>query len=131
MPETYTLYTVYLVQIVATGLLAVLLPLLAVEEVAALIGTDDPYLIDSGFVDPRRFEILAPVWTESLVGDGLFDFDTEDLSGETRTELLGFVGINLDFEPLLNDGVYEFLFVWAPLKMVGATGSPGNPVALY
>jgi kynurenine formamidase len=38
---------------------------------------------------------------------------------------------NLDFEPLLADGVYEFLFVWAPLKMVGATGSPGNPVALY
>ena len=38
---------------------------------------------------------------------------------------------NLDFEPLLRDGVYEFLFVWAPLKLVGATGSPGNPVALY
>lgn len=38
---------------------------------------------------------------------------------------------NLDFEPLLNDGVYEFLYVWAPLKIVGATGSPGNPVALY
>jgi hypothetical protein len=26
---------------------------------------------------------------------------------------------------------YEFLFVWSPLKMKGATGSPGNPVALY
>jgi kynurenine formamidase len=38
---------------------------------------------------------------------------------------------NLDFEPLLQDKVYEFMFVWAPLKMVGATGSPGNPVALY
>jgi len=38
---------------------------------------------------------------------------------------------NLDFEPLLKDNVYEFMFVWAPLKMVGATGSPGNPVALY
>jgi kynurenine formamidase len=32
---------------------------------------------------------------------------------------------NLDFEPLLADGS-EFLFVWAPLKIVGATGSPGN-----
>ncbi len=29
------------------------------------------------------------------------------------------------------DKVYEFLFVWSPLKMKGATGSPGNPVALY
>jgi len=38
---------------------------------------------------------------------------------------------NLDFEPLLKDKVYEFLFVWAPLKAIGATGSPGNPVALY
>jgi hypothetical protein len=31
----------------------------------------------------------------------------------------------------LKDHVYEFLFVWAPLKIVGGTGSPGNPVALY
>ena len=38
---------------------------------------------------------------------------------------------NLDFEPLLTNKVSEFLFVWAPLKMVGATGSPGNPVAIY
>jgi kynurenine formamidase len=38
---------------------------------------------------------------------------------------------NLDFTPLLRDKVYEFLFVWAPLKIVGGTGSPGNPVALY
>ena len=27
--------------------------------------------------------------------------------------------------------VYEGAFVWAPLKMIGATGSPGNPVVLY
>jgi kynurenine formamidase len=38
---------------------------------------------------------------------------------------------NLDLEPLLNDRVYEFLFGWAPLKIIDATGSPGNPVALY
>ena len=38
---------------------------------------------------------------------------------------------NLDFEPLLNEGVYEFLLVWAPLKIVGGTGSPGNPVAIW
>ena len=29
------------------------------------------------------------------------------------------------------DKAYEFLFAWAPLKLVGATGSPGNPVAAY
>jgi hypothetical protein len=29
------------------------------------------------------------------------------------------------------DKVYEFLFVWSPLKLKGATGLPGNLVALY
>ena len=38
---------------------------------------------------------------------------------------------NLEFTQLLNDKAYEFLFVWSPLKIVGGTGSPGNPVALY
>ena len=38
---------------------------------------------------------------------------------------------NLDLTQLVEDGVGEFLFVWSPLKMQGATGSPGNPVALY
>jgi kynurenine formamidase len=38
---------------------------------------------------------------------------------------------NLDFTQLIADKAYEFLFVWSPLKMKGATGSPGNPVALY
>jgi len=38
---------------------------------------------------------------------------------------------NLDLSKLAADKAYEFLFVWAPLKMKGATGSPGNPIALY
>ena len=38
---------------------------------------------------------------------------------------------NLDLTQLVADRAYEFLFVWSPLKMKGATGSPGNPVALY
>lgn len=38
---------------------------------------------------------------------------------------------NLDPSQLVADKAYEFLFVWSPLKMKGATGSPGNPVALY
>lgn len=38
---------------------------------------------------------------------------------------------NLDLSQLVADKAYEFMFVWAPLKMKGATGSPGNPVALY
>ncbi len=38
---------------------------------------------------------------------------------------------NLDFSQLLADGVYEFVFAWSPLKIKGATGSPGNPIAIY
>lgn len=38
---------------------------------------------------------------------------------------------NLNLHELGNDKAYEFLFAWAPLKLVGATGSPGNPVAAY
>lgn len=38
---------------------------------------------------------------------------------------------NLDFSPLLKAGVHEFLFAWAPLRIVGATGSPGNPVVMW
>ena len=38
---------------------------------------------------------------------------------------------NLDLDQLSEDKAYEFLFTWAPLKLVGATGSPGNPLAAY
>jgi kynurenine formamidase len=38
---------------------------------------------------------------------------------------------NMDLSQLVADKAYEFLFVWSPLKMKGATGSPGNPMALY
>ncbi len=37
---------------------------------------------------------------------------------------------NLDLTALANDGVYEFAFVFAPLRLKGATGSPGNPIAV-
>jgi len=38
---------------------------------------------------------------------------------------------NLDLEELAAEQVYEFLFTWAPLKLVGATGSPGNPIVAW
>ena len=64
-----------------------------------------------------------------------------DFTGETEIKLACHVqmmpkrGIwnmeNLDLTKLVDDKAYEFLFVWSPLKMKGATGSPGNPVALW
>lgn len=38
---------------------------------------------------------------------------------------------NLDLEGLASERAYEFLFTWAPLKLVGATGSPGNPIVAW
>jgi kynurenine formamidase len=61
--------------------------------------------------------------------------EQEDYAVPCHTELQTRRGIwnieNLEFTPLLKDKAYEFLFVWAPLKIVGGTGSPGNPIALY
>ena len=37
---------------------------------------------------------------------------------------------NLATEELARDGVYEFAYIFAPLKFKGATGSPGNPIAI-
>lgn len=37
---------------------------------------------------------------------------------------------NLDLEELAGDKVREFAFVFAPLRLQGATGSPGNPIAV-
>lgn len=37
---------------------------------------------------------------------------------------------NLDTAALARDNVYEFAFIFAPLKLKGATGSPGNPIAV-
>jgi len=36
----------------------------------------------------------------------------------------------LDLAGLAADRVYEFAFVFAPLRLKGATGSPGNPIAV-
>ena len=49
-------------------------------------------------------------------------------------ELIGRRGIyhleNLDLSELARDQVYEFAFMFAPVKFKGATGSPGNPIAI-
>jgi kynurenine formamidase len=37
---------------------------------------------------------------------------------------------NLATEALAQDRAYEFAFFFAPLKLKGATGSPGNPIAI-
>ena len=38
---------------------------------------------------------------------------------------------NLDLNVLSEANAYEFLFTCLPLKLIGATGSPGNPTAAW
>lgn len=67
------------------------------QEAVGLVGSEEPYLLQSDLLNPREFEILAPVWTETMPEDALFGFDEEVAEAGTRTRLLGFVGIRLDF----------------------------------
>jgi len=66
-------------------------------KAAAVVGEAKPYVLEGSAADPRRFEILAPVWVETIGEDGLFDFDASAIGDATRTELVGFVAIHLDF----------------------------------
>jgi len=66
-------------------------------EASELVGSDAPYLIRTSLANARTFAVLAPVWTESIPGDGLFAFDPADDSSDSATELVGFVGLKLDF----------------------------------
>ena len=66
------------------------------EDAIAAVGQKKPYVMRGALLDPRQFDILAPVWIESITDDGLFGFDaTSDEPG--KTELLGFVKMKLDF----------------------------------
>jgi kynurenine formamidase len=55
-----------------------------------------------------------------IVRHGIYNFENLDLDSLSQDKVYEFL-----FK------VYEFLFAWAPLKLVGATGSPGNPIAAY
>ena len=69
----------------------------AVARLGALIGSATPHVIDSHLLDAHTFEVLAPVWTESLQADALFSFDPERAEERSRTELAGVVSLQLEF----------------------------------
>jgi kynurenine formamidase len=75
----------------------------------------------------------ADTWATEAVGKGAGGENPQPF--ECHIKLQTKRGIwnmeNMDLTQLVADKAYEFLFVWSPLKMKGATGSPGNPVALY
>jgi kynurenine formamidase len=63
-------------------------------------------------VPPEDPDRPFPVHQELLIRHGIYNLE------------------NLNLEALARDKVYEFAFVFAPLRLKGATGSPGNPIAV-
>jgi kynurenine formamidase len=58
----------------------------------------------------------------------------KDLAAPVHQFLIARNGIylheNIATEELARDGVYEFAYIFSPLRLKGATGSPGNPIAV-
>lgn len=67
------------------------------EGASSLVGSETPYLIEDSIFDTHRFEIVAPIWTEAITSDGLFNFDPDQPQAASTTELSGFVALHLDF----------------------------------
>jgi diguanylate cyclase (GGDEF)-like protein len=96
-----------------------------VDELAALVGRESSFLLTEEPAGPRRFRISGPIWTESIVGDGLFDFDPASV--ETAAEILGFVSVRLDFTPYRNDFLPRLLVASVVLLvLLGATWAGGR-----
>lgn len=86
-------------------------------------------------------EVAKLLTDKKIVMVGADNEAVEALPGEDKNKviechqwLLARNGIylfeNLDLRELAYDKVYEFAFLFAPIKLKGATGSPGNPIAI-
>jgi diguanylate cyclase (GGDEF)-like protein len=69
----------------------------AVAALSARVGSDIPYLVNSNTFSSHTFEIFAPIWTESIGGDDLFNFDPAAGHATGTRKLAGFVRLELDF----------------------------------
>ena len=80
-----------------------------VTKKVVLVGTDNWAVEAIPGPDPDNF---APNHQKFLVENGIYIME------------------NLDFSSLIEDGVYQFAFVFGALPLKGATGSPGRPFAI-
>jgi hypothetical protein len=79
------------------------------DRKVALIGADT-WAIEA--VPHERADLSYPVHQWNLTKNGVYHLE------------------NLDLEQLAAASVHEFCFVFCPLRLKGATGSPGNPIAI-
>ena len=80
-----------------------------VEREIVMVGADNWGIDVSPSADPA---LAAPVHQIMVTRNGIYQFE------------------NLATEALARDRVYEFAFFFSPLPLKGATGSPGNPIAI-
>jgi kynurenine formamidase len=80
-----------------------------VERKASMVGSDQGGTEVSPSPNP---ELAFPVHQELIMKNGIFNLE------------------NLTLDGLARDQVYEFLFVFTPVRFKGATGSPGRPIAI-
>jgi kynurenine formamidase len=80
-----------------------------VEKQVAYVGSDTWPTEVNPNPDP---ELAGPVHIELITKNGIFNHE------------------NLDFTALLQDKVYEFAYIFVPVPLKGATGSPGSPIAV-
>ena len=95
------------------------------REARRLIGSDEPYLLSSSILNARRFDIVAPIWTEALSEDTLLGLDGPAADGPERIELMGYVGIETRLSPVSRSAAVQHqgrrpdliallaIFVWA------------------
>lgn len=79
-----------------------------VAKQATMVGSD----AGGTEVAPSDTTLSFPVHQELIMRNGIFNME------------------NMRFEELVTDQVYEFLFVFTPLRLEGATGSPARPLAI-
>ncbi len=79
------------------------------EQKVAMTGADTWPL---EVIPSEDAEVAFPVHQELIARRGIYNLE------------------NLDLSEVAADKVYEFAFMFAPVKFKGATGSPGNPIAI-
>jgi len=93
---------------------------------------DEPQQLLSNW---RRRPLAGPDVLDWIVdrSPSVVGWDT-GASGAGHAQLIMMNGIpNLEFmnyRELIDDGAFEFMFVFTPLRLKGATGSPGRPLAI-
>ena len=80
-------------------------------------------------IDKKPSMIGSDQWATEVIPN-----PDPDLTFPVHSELIPKNGIfnleNMIFDEVLADGEYEFLFIFAPTRFKGGTGSPGRPIAI-